>query len=168
MQGCFQLKYGNWKKKEGNSCFADEFYVFSLKEREAFQGSQVKPLGDYAIFFQEEMFIPCLEVLGTRIVLCRSSGVQCKQSAGVWLWSPSQTKAQNGQRGRSRAFPAVLLLLPGLEVGAASRVPRAAAGAGWAVRAGGAGRGREQPCATVSAGVQLFPSANFHFELAKG
>lgn len=37
-------------EKEGNNCFADEFYVSYLREREVFQGSQVKLLGDYASF----------------------------------------------------------------------------------------------------------------------
>ena len=45
-------------EKEGNNCLADEFYVSCLKEREVFQESQVKLLGDYASFFRRKCFIP--------------------------------------------------------------------------------------------------------------
>lgn len=48
MQGMFSAEKSE-VEKEGNDCFAGEFYVSCLKE--AFQESQVKLLGDCARVF---------------------------------------------------------------------------------------------------------------------
>lgn len=64
-------------EKEGNNCFADEFYVSCLKEREVFQGSQVKLLGDYArVFLEGSGLFPPFKVLGMGILLRSYSRVR--------------------------------------------------------------------------------------------
>lgn len=64
-------------EKEGNSCFGDEFYVSCLKEREVFQGSQVKLLRDYArVFLEGNGLFPPFKVLGIGILSCSYSRVR--------------------------------------------------------------------------------------------